>query len=112
MSNPERKGRINGYYYGYKIAFSLRHEISTCPNIEVEIDVVDMMPFFIRPYHVKEKDKQILDKEIKRLCHLCILKEGFPAYSSTTMLISIKLLKDNRVCSDFRHINTRIAKPV
>ena len=27
--------------YKYKEAFSLRDEISTCPNIEVEIDVTD-----------------------------------------------------------------------
>ena len=31
---------------------------------------------FIRPYHVKEEDKRILDKEMKR-CYLGILKEGF-----------------------------------
>ena len=62
--------------YRYKEAFSLRDEIGTYPDIEVEIDVVDTTPFFIRPYHVKEEDKQILDKEMKRLCHFGILK-GF-----------------------------------
>ena len=41
-------------------------------------------PIFIRPYHVKEEDKNILDKEMKRLCYLGILK-GFPAYSSPFM---------------------------
>ena len=29
----------------YKEAFSLRDEIGTCPNIEVEIDVTDKSPF-------------------------------------------------------------------
>ena len=29
--------------------FSLRDEIGTCPNIEVEIDVTDKSPFFIIP---------------------------------------------------------------
>ena len=43
--------------------------------------MVDKMSFFIRPYHVEEEDKQILDKEINRLCHLGILKEGFPQYT-------------------------------
>ena len=38
-------------------AFSLRDEIGTCTNIEVEIDVTDKSPFFNRPYHVKEEDK-------------------------------------------------------
>ena len=43
--------------YKYKDAFSLRDEIGTCPNIEVEIDVTAKSPIFIIPYHVKEEDK-------------------------------------------------------
>ena len=56
----------------YKDTFSLRDEVGTCPNIEVEIDVTDKSP-----YHIKEEDENILDKEMKRLCYLGILKEGF-----------------------------------
>ena len=40
--------------YKYKEAFTVRSEIGTCTNIEVEIDVTDKSPFFIRPYHVRE----------------------------------------------------------
>ena len=43
----ERK--VMDMLYKYKEAFSLRNEIGTCPNIEVEIDVRDKSPFFIRP---------------------------------------------------------------
>ena len=68
----------------------LRDEIGTCPNTEIDIDVKDRTPFFIRPNHMKEEDKRILDKEKKRLCYLGILKEGFSAYSSPVMLISRK----------------------
>ena len=96
--------------YRYKEAFSLRDEIGTCPNIEVEIDVTDKSPFFIRPYHVKEEDKTFIDKEMKWLCYMGILKEGFSEYSSPVMLISRKLTKDKRVVTDFRHLNVRIAK--
>ena len=96
--------------YKYKEAFSLRDEIGTCPNIEVEIEVTDKSPFFIRPYHVREEDKVVRDKEMKRLCYMGILKEGFSAYSSPVMLISRKLTKDKRVVTDFRHLNVRIAK--
>ena len=39
----------------YKDVFSLRDEIGMCPNIEVNIEVTDNSPFFIRPYHVKEE---------------------------------------------------------
>ena len=98
--------------YKYKDAFSLRDEIGTCPNIEVEIDIMDKSPFFIRPYHVKEEDKTLIDKEMKRLCYLGILKEGFSAYSSPVMLISRKLTTDKRVVTDFRHLNVRIAKTI
>ena len=51
--------------YKYKEAFSLRDEIGTYSNIEVEIDVTDKSQFFIRPYHVKEEDKALIDKEMK-----------------------------------------------
>ena len=37
----------------YKDAFSLRDEIETYPNIEVEIDVSDKSSFFIRPFHAR-----------------------------------------------------------
>ena len=66
--------------------------------------------FFIRPYHVKEEDKILIDKEMKRLCYLGILKEGFSPYSCPVMFISRKLTKDKRVVTDFRHLNVRIAK--
>ena len=51
----------------YKEAFSLRDKIDTCPNIEVGIEVTDKSPFFIRPYHVMEEDKKVIDKEMKHL---------------------------------------------
>ena len=70
--------------YKNKDAFSLRDEIGTWLNIEIDIDVTDKTPFFIRPYHAKE-EKKILDKGMKRLCYLGILKEGFSAYLSPVM---------------------------
>ena len=58
----------------------------------------------------EKKTKRILDKEMKRLLYLGILKEGFSAYSSLVMLIGRKMTQDKRVVTDFRHMNTRIAK--
>ena len=63
LSDSEKKWIMN-MLYKYKDAFSLRDEIGTCPNIEVEIDVTDESPFFIRLYHVKEENKCILDRKI------------------------------------------------
>ena len=96
--------------YEYEEAFSLRDEIGTCPSIEVRIDVTDRSPYFIRPYHIREEDKKVIDKEIKHLCYLGILREGYSSYSSLVMLISRKVTQDKRVVTDFRHLNVRIAK--
>ena len=89
--NKEERLKVMDVLYKYKEAFSLRDEIGTCPNIEVEIEVMDKSPFFVRPYHVREEDKMVIDKEMKRLCYMGILKKGFLAYSSLVMLISRKL---------------------
>ena len=86
--NKEEKKEFMDMLYRYKEAFSLRDEIGTCPNIKVEIDVTDKSPFFITPYHVREEDKAFIDKEMKQLCYMGILKEGFSAYSGYVMLIS------------------------
>ena len=103
------KTQVRDLLYKYKDTFSLRDKIRLCPNIEIEFNVTDKSPFFIRPFHANEEDKLILDKEMK-LCYLDILKEGFSAYSSHVMLISRKMTKDKRVVTDFRHLNIHIAK--
>ena len=59
------KTQVGDLLYKYKYAFSLRDEIGLCPNIEIEIDVTDKSPFFIRPFHANEEDKVVLDKEMK-----------------------------------------------
>ena len=109
LTEKEKK-EVMDMLYKHKEAFNLRDDIGTCSNIEVEIDVTDRSPFFFRPYHVREEDKTLIDKEMKCLCYLGILKEGFLAYSSPVMLISRKLTQDKRIATDFRHLNMRIAK--
>ena len=106
----QKKRQVRNLLYEYKDTSSLRDEIGTCPNIEVEIDVMDKSPFFIRPFYAREEDKALLDKKMKTLCYLCILKEGFSAYLSPVMLVSRKMTIDKRVMTDFRHLNMRIAK--
>ena len=73
--NKEEKVKVMDMLYKYREAFSLRDEIGTCPNFEVEIHVTDKSPFFIRPDHVREEDKAFIDKEMKWLCYMGILKE-------------------------------------
>ena len=81
----------------------------TCPIMYVEIDVTDESPFVIRPFHLKEEDNTILDKEMKRLCYLAIVK-GFSAYLILVMLISKKFTNDKRAVTVFRDLNARIGK--
>ena len=74
LTRHEKK-KVRRLIYKYKDTISLRDEIGACPNIEVEIEVTDRSPFF----HAREEDKAILAKEMRRLCYLGILKEGFSA---------------------------------
>ena len=92
----------------YKKAFSLRDEIGTCPKIEVEMELNDKRPFFIRPYSCTEEDKDVIDKQMKKGCLLGILKKGMTSYSSPIMLIPRKQGVIPRIVTDFRHLNSRL----
>ena len=59
------KTQVRELLYKYKDIFSLRDEIGLCPNIEIEIDITDKSPSFIRSFHANEEDKIILNKEMK-----------------------------------------------
>ena len=64
----------------------------------------------IRQYYVREEDKKVIAKEMKCLCYLGTLEEGFSLYPSPVMLISQKVMQDKGVVTDFRHLNVRIVK--
>ena len=92
--------------YKYKKAFSLRDEIGLCQSIEVELELRDESPFFIRPFPIKESDEDIVDKEMRKGCLLGILKKS--SYSSPIMLIPRNLSGIPRIVTDFRHLNSRL----
>ena len=92
----------------YKEAFSLRDEIGTCPNMEVDLELNDERPFFIRPFPCSESDKDIIDKQMRKGCVLGILKRGMTSYSSPIMLIPRKQGGIPRIVTDFRHLNSRL----
>ena len=71
--------------------FSLRDEIGTCPFIEVHLKLKDKMPFFVRPYPMKEEQKKVIQKEIDRLEHLGIIQKGLTSYSSLVVLENGKI---------------------
>ena len=65
-------------------------------------------PFFIRPFPIKESEKDVVDKERRKDCMLGILKKGMSSYSSQIMLIPRKLTGKPRIVTDFRHLNSRL----
>ena len=94
----------------HKKAFSLRDEIGECPYMEVELELNDTKPFFIKPYPIREEDKAVTDKEMCRGVLLGILKKGLSSYSSPVMLIPRKITQVPRIVTDFRVLNSRIVK--
>ena len=94
----------------HKQAFSLRDEIGDCPNFEVDIDVIDDTPFFVRPFPISEEDKPIMDRQMKRLVSLGILSRNTTSHTSPVMLITRKVTQDKRPVVDFRLLNTRIRR--
>ena len=92
----------------HKQAFSLRDEIGQCPNIKIDIDVIDDSPFFVRPFPIHEEDKPIMDNYMAKLVSLGILTKNNTTHTSPVMLVSRKGTKNKRPVVDFRLLNTRI----
>ena len=89
-------------------AFSLHGEVGDCRH-EVEFDMTDTQPFYIRPYSVCEKEKEIIDKELDKLVKMGILEQGVTSSSSPVMLVRKKDGKC-RIVSDLRFLNSKIRK--
>ena len=106
--NSAEKRSLYKVLMKYKDAFSLRDEIGLCPNMEIELELNDETPFFIRPFPIKETEKDVVDKEMRKGCMLGILKKGMSSYSSPIMLIPRKLTGIPRIVTDFRHLNSRL----
>ena len=78
---PDEKGTLMKLIKEHKQAFSLRDEIGKCPDIKINIDVIDDSPFFVRPFPIHEEDKPMMDKYMAKLVSLGILsKEQYYTY--------------------------------
>ena len=106
--NSAEKRSLYKVLVKYKDAFSLRDKIGLCPNMEIELELNDETPFFIRTFPIKETEKDVVDREMKKGCMLGILKKGMSSYSSPIMLIPRKLTGIPRIVTDFRHLNSRL----
>ena len=78
--NAAEKKSLYKVLMKYKEAFSLRDEIGLCPNMEIELELNDETPFFIRPFPIKESEKDVVDKEMRKGCLLGILKKGMSCH--------------------------------
>lgn len=92
----------------YRDAFSLRDELGENNDFMVEIKLKDNEPFYIKPYPIKETDKALVDKEMRKGCLLGILKKDMTPYSSPIMLITRKQGGIKRIVTDFRELNARV----
>ena len=62
LTKKERK-EVMDMLYEYRDVFSLRDEIGTCPNIEVEIDITDKSPFLQGHTMLERKTKHLLTRK-------------------------------------------------
>ena len=90
--------------------FSLRDEIGTHPFIEVDLKLKDETPFFVRPYAMREEQKEVIQKEMDRLKHLGIIHKGLTGYSSPVVLVKQKNQNLYHFCSDFHILNEKLVK--
>ena len=60
--HKEEKKEVIDMLYRYREVFSLRDEIGTCPNIEVQIDVTDKSPFLYGHIMLRKKIRHLLIK--------------------------------------------------
>ena len=108
--NDSQKVTLRNVIKENKKSFSLRDEIGHCPNIKIDIDVIDESPFFVRPFPISEDDKPIMDWQMQRLVSLGILSRNTTSHTSPVMLITRKVTRDKRPVVDFRLLNTRIRR--
>ena len=106
----EEKDELMDLIIDHKDAFSLRDEIGECPNIRIDIEVIDDSPFFVRPFPISQEDKPIMDWQMQRLVSLGIVTQNTTSHTSPVMLISRKIGADKRPVVDFRLLNTRVKR--
>ena len=90
----------------YREASSLRDEIGLCPNMEVKLELNYKTPFYIRSFPIKEEEKIIVEREMRKGCLLGILRKSLSIYSSLIMLIPWKLSGIPCIITDFRHLDS------
>ena len=61
----KEKAKLMKLILRYREAFSLRDEIGACPNLTADIQVIDELSFFVRPFPLSEPDKEFMDEQME-----------------------------------------------
>ena len=88
--NEKEKNTLMNIVKEHKKAFSLRDEIGKCPNIKIDIDVIDDSPFFVRPFLIHKEDKPLMEKYMAKLVSLGILTKNNTTHTSPVIASSKK----------------------
>ena len=108
LLTSREKSKLMALIVKYKKVFSVRDEISHCPNLKADLKVIDDSAFFVRPFPISEEDKPFMDCQMERLISLGILSRNSTSHTSPVMLITRKLTKDKCPVVDFHLLNTHI----
>ena len=108
--NDKEAMDIYDLVHTHRDAFSLYGELGSCPEFEVDIELTDETPFYIRPYTVNEADKRMISAELDKLVTLGIMGIGHKQYTSPVMLINKRGTSEKRVVTDLRYLNSRIRR--
>ena len=65
----------------YREAFSFRDETGLCPTMEVKLELNDKTPFYIRPFPIKEEERFIVNREMRKDSLLGIFRKGLSSHS-------------------------------
>ena len=106
----KEKAKLMKLIVKYRDVFSLRDEIRACPNLTADIQMIEELPFFVRPFPLSETDKEFMDEQMERLVSLGILFKNSTSHTSPVIVITRKLTNDKRPVVDFRLLNTRILR--
>ena len=87
----------------YTDVYSLRDKIGFFLKLELNA----MTPLYIRPFPVKKKEKNIVDKEMRKRMFAWNLKKNLSSYFSPIMLIPKKVSGIPCKITDFRYLNAR-----
>ena len=110
MLPKERKQHLMNILEKHHKSFSLYGEIGKTNHV-IDLDMTNKESKYIRPYNISLEEREMVDKEMKRLLRLGVIKEGLATFSSPVMLVNKKDSKDRkRVVLDLRQLNQRITK--